>query len=164
MGIFVEFCPWPHLPLKGVIVRPRYTLIRIFLKMEIFIFALAFLHTLKAFSSSPEIFEKPASRLNVDVGTITEVFEYSDAIHHILPALCVLRVRHTVILSRVLAFSCARAETIQAKSRVFNVWTCNFWKKEEKYLRFQEYPDTCRQGYGWLRSRADRIIVNNYKE
>ena len=35
LGIFVEFCPWPHLPLKGVIVRPRYTLIRIFLKMEI---------------------------------------------------------------------------------------------------------------------------------
>ena len=70
-----------------------------------------------------------------------------------------LWVRHTVVLSRVLAFSCARAETIQAKSRVFNVW-----KKEEKYLRFQKYPDTCRQGYGGLRSRADRIIVNNYKE
>ena len=62
---------------------------------------------------SPKIFEKPASRLNVDVGTKTEVFEYSDAIHHILPALCVLRVRHTVVLSLVLAFSCARAETIQ---------------------------------------------------
>ena len=75
-----------------------------------------------------------------------------------------LRVRHTVVLSPVLAFSCARAETIQAKSRVFNVWTRNFWKKEEKYLRFQKYPDTCRQGYGGLRSRADRIIVNNYKE
>ena len=61
----------------------------------------------------PKIFEKPASRLNVDAGTKTEVFEYSDAIHHILPALCVLRVRHTVVLSLVLAFSCARAETIQ---------------------------------------------------
>ena len=62
---------------------------------------------------SPKIFEKPASRLNVDAGTKTEVFEYSDAIHHILPALCVLRVRHTVVLSRVLAFSSARVETIQ---------------------------------------------------
>ena len=112
-----------HLPLKGVIVRPRYTRIHIFLKMEIFLFVLAFLpHVKGVFEHQknagfqkrfPEIFEKFASRLNVDARTKTEVYEYSDAIHHILPALCVLPVRHTVVLSRVLAFSSARAETIQ---------------------------------------------------
>ena len=113
LGIFVEFCPWPHLSLRGVIVRSRYTRIRIFLKMEIFFIRFSLPSTRKRRFRGPKIFEKPASRLNVDAGTKTEVFEYSDAIHHILPALCVLRVRHTVVLSLVLAFSCARAETIQ---------------------------------------------------
>ena len=90
LGIFDEFCPWPQLPLKGVIVRPRYTRNPYIFENGDFFIRFSLPSTRKrrfrgpknaGFQKRPpKIFEKPASRLNADAGTKTEVFEYSDAI------------------------------------------------------------------------------------